>query len=258
VWIERVGEMIGFDMETTGVDVNEDRLVTAAIVTVHPDHDPIIREWLVNPGVAIPEEATAVHGITTEHAVANGMDAAEAVREIRDQLARPDNAPMVAFNAAFDFSMLAVECRRHHVDDLPNFWPIIDPLLIDKAVDTFRPGKRTLSAQCEFYGVRLDDAHQAKADVLGALRLVWAMARMARLARTDPQEVYLRYATRRDHSMIVRAWRELGDMTLPELHNAQVRWCEGQASSYRDYLMSRGENDKAATVSGEWPLRKLS
>ena len=44
--------------------------------------EPETLTWLVNPGIDIPAEASAIHGITTERAQAEGMDPAEAAEEI--------------------------------------------------------------------------------------------------------------------------------------------------------------------------------
>ena len=73
-WID--DPWMGFDTETTGVRALKDRLVTAALVlridgasyrsgVSSPDQ---VATWLTDPGVEIPEQATAVHGITTEQA----------------------------------------------------------------------------------------------------------------------------------------------------------------------------------------------
>lgn len=81
------GPMVAFDLETTGTDIESDRIVTAAVVVLGPD-GRVARErtWLVDPGVAIPEEASAIHGISTDHARVHGMAAAAAIEEITGTL----------------------------------------------------------------------------------------------------------------------------------------------------------------------------
>ena len=81
------GRLVAFDLETTGVDVETARIVTAAVVridvaarTSHPT------EWLVDPGIEIPAEASAIHGVTTERARAEGVDPRVAVAEIHHVL----------------------------------------------------------------------------------------------------------------------------------------------------------------------------
>ncbi len=62
------GRWAAFDTETTGVDVEIDRIVSAALVVQDaPGLRPRVTRWLVNPGVPVPEAATAVHGLTQEH-----------------------------------------------------------------------------------------------------------------------------------------------------------------------------------------------
>lgn len=70
-WIS--GPLLAFDLETTGTDVETDRIVTAAVVRLEADGS-VSRErtWLLDPGVAIPEQASAIHGISTERARAHG------------------------------------------------------------------------------------------------------------------------------------------------------------------------------------------
>lgn len=67
------GPLAAFDTETTGVDVETDRIVSAAVVVQDaPGARPRVSRWLVNPGVPVPEGATAVHGLTDEHLQRNG------------------------------------------------------------------------------------------------------------------------------------------------------------------------------------------
>jgi len=70
-----VAPLAAYDSETTSADPHTAHLVTACVVTIN-DGDPTPRTWLANPGIDIPAEATAVHGITTEHAREHGQDPA--------------------------------------------------------------------------------------------------------------------------------------------------------------------------------------
>ena len=82
------GPLALFDVESSGVDPHRDRIVTAAVISVTPNCQPVTRTWLLNPGIPIPEGATAIHGITTEHATVHGMDPAQGVAEIAFELDR--------------------------------------------------------------------------------------------------------------------------------------------------------------------------
>lgn len=217
-----------FDLETTGVNVNVDRVVTAHIGRIDASGQPIERaDWLVNPGVIIPDGAAAVHGITTERAVAEGADAATAIVEIIDELSRlrDSGLPLVAYNAAYDLTLLAREAQRYGVSP---FEPgvVIDPLIIDKAVDRYRRGKRTLTVACEVYGVALDGAHEASADAIAAGRVAQAL---------------------------VRRYPDLAGLAPEELHARQHVWQREQAESFAEWKRKNGSPEFVAEVG--WPVR---
>src|SRR5665647_1384782 len=72
-----------FDLETTGIDVETSRIVSATVAVLDAAGDVTERiDWLLDPGVEIPTQATNVHGITTEHAVRHGREASAGVAEI--------------------------------------------------------------------------------------------------------------------------------------------------------------------------------
>ncbi|GAB2970795.1 3'-5' exonuclease [Frigoribacterium salinisoli] len=221
-----------FDLETTGIDVETARIVTAHVGLLDAEGRSIAHgEWLADPGVEIPERASAVHGVTTERARAEGRPAAEVVAEIvaalRAVFAR--GVPLVVYNAPYDLTLLDREARRHGVEPLGDVGAIgcvVDPLVIDKAVDTYRKGKRTLEAAAAVYGVVLDDAHDAGADAIAAGRVAQAMA--------------LKHADRLD-------------VPATELHDLQIGWCSSQAASFQEYV--RRTKDPAFTTSGAWPHR---
>ncbi len=163
------GPLVGLDTETTGTDVETARIVTACVVLDEPGREPRSWTWLVNPGAPIPAEATAVHGVTDEMA-AEGLTPGLAVAQIALTLAGFD-LPLVAFNGAYDFTVMDREARRHGLDPFEPF-PVVDPYVLDKQAEPYRRGKRTLSVTCEHYGIPLgEDAHDAAADALAAVRL---------------------------------------------------------------------------------------
>jgi DNA polymerase-3 subunit epsilon len=224
------GRLAAFDIESTGIDPQNDRIVTATVSVVGGQQPIDSVSWLADPGVPIPEGAARVHGITTEHARANGRLAAEVVREIVEKLAIEvqRGVPVVAFNARFDLTMLDREARRHGIVPLADRGApvlVIDPLIIDKQLDMYRKGKRTLTAVCEEYRVRLseDDAHAADADAIAAARVAWRMG---------------------------EKFEEL-QVGLTELHGSQIIWAAEQAASLEDYFRSQGKNE---SVEREWPV----
>src|SRR5699024_12455971 len=80
-WID--APVLGFDTEPTGTNVAADRIVTVALVhSVGPGREnETVATWLIDPEMDIPEPAQRVHGISTEHARAHGMRAADALDE---------------------------------------------------------------------------------------------------------------------------------------------------------------------------------
>ncbi|MFF3996831.1 3'-5' exonuclease [Streptomyces cyaneofuscatus] len=227
------GPLVGFDLETTGTDVETDRIVTAALVRLDPDGTVAEqRTWLLDPGVAIPEQASAIHGIGTDHARKHGARAASAVAEIAHAVAEVlrSGVPLVVMNARYDLSLLDRECGRYGLDSVeqriggvPS--PVIDPLVIDKHVDKYRKGKRALQALCEHYWVTLSDAHDATADAVAAVRVVRRMGERHRPVSTLPPA---------------------------ELHALQVRAAAEQSASLQAYL--RRTANPTAVVEQAWPV----
>ncbi len=171
------GPLLGFDTETTGVDVARDRIVSAAVVLRVPGVRTDVRTWLVDPGVDIPAEATAIHGITTAQARHQGRAPAPALEEIAATLAEHlrAGAPVVAYNAAYDLSLLDAELERHGLATLPERLgrpaaPVVDPLVLDRWLDGAGEGKRRLGDLCALYGVDgAGELHTADVDVLAML-----------------------------------------------------------------------------------------
>ncbi|MCO7204573.1 exonuclease domain-containing protein [Microbacterium sp. CnD16-F] len=224
-----VGALGVFDLETTGIDVREDRIVTAHVGVLDAGGRVVsARNWLADPGVEIPAGATAVHGITTDHARAAGRSAAEVVAEVTAALRElfDRGIPVVAYNAPFDFSMLKYEALRHSVEPIAAPSPVIDPLVVDKTYDRYRRGKRTLEVVAAHYAVRLEGAHDAAADAVAAGRVAQAIA--------------------------ARYGLELGSL---ELHTQQVSWARAQAESLTEYFISIGRLDPEDALDGSWPIR---
>ncbi|AUZ87563.1 DNA polymerase III subunit epsilon [Arthrobacter agilis] len=214
-----------FDLETTGRDPLTARVVTATIVLVDGAGEVLEHhEWLADPGIEIPDDAAAIHGVTTAHARANGLPAAEVVRGIAAVLARLFTAgvPVLAFNARYDFTVLAQEGRRHAVA-VPPPMPVIDPFILDKQADRYRRGKRTLTALCEHYGIRFENAHTSAADVLATLQVARVLAE--------------RYAFLRRPAV--------------ELHTALIGWAERQAAGFEEYLR---RTEPTAVIERAWPV----
>ncbi|MFH9071485.1 exonuclease domain-containing protein [Streptomyces alboflavus] len=221
------GPMMALDVETTGTDPETARIVAAAIAAVGGDSPPETTAWLLDPGIEVPAEAAAIHGITTEQTRADGQAPADALAEIIAALAEPLAAgcPLVVFRAPYALTVLARECARAGVPFLDgDVAPVIDPSVLDKQVDRYRRGRRTLPALCEHYRVRHDGPNDPVQDALAAARLAW------RLPRGFP---------------------DLAAMALADLHTQQRTWAAAQAAGLQAHLR---RTDPAATVTADWPL----
>ena len=230
-WAE--GPLLGFDTETTGVSVANDRIVTAALVRRSVWAPDEVRTWLIDPGIEIPENASAIHGITTEHAREFGQPPAIALAEIAQLLAESLAAgePVVAYNASFDLTILEVELRRNGLPTLAErlgraVSPVVDPLVLDRHLDRFRRGKRKLVDLCAVYGVDDSDGlHTAEVDVIATLEVLQSM---------------------------LRRHPDLALMDLTSLHAAQAEAHRAWAENFNSWRLSRGLDGPGAELT--WPL----
>ena len=230
------GPLLGFDTETTGVNPSQDRLVTAALIrrTERPiggDRQQSVTTWLADPGVEIPEAASAVHGVTTERARAEGRPVAEVLAEVSDLLvtAMAAGTPVVAFNASYDLTLMEAELARHGLPTMRSrlgreLGPIADPLVLDRAVDRYRRGKRRLGDLCEVYGVRVDEAlHTAEVDVAATLDVLEALAGVhPQIPELDPSELVAFQA--RAHRTWAESFNEWLARKNPSRTPAQTAW----------------------------------
>ena len=155
-----------FDCETTGTDPVADEIVSLAIVLLDADGKETARgAWLVRPWQLIPEEATAVHGISDDD-VASARTFAELAADLLGLL---DGAVFVAHNVGFDLRMLQYAFAGARIDYRPaavactlEAYRLLEPL-----ADNHR-----LPSICERHGIALESAHDALSDVLGTAALL--------------------------------------------------------------------------------------
>lgn len=222
------GPLLALDTETTGVSPFNDRIVTCSMVYDDEVNPPQIRNWIIDPGIEIPAGASDVHGVTTEMAREHGVSPEEGLRSIAHSLApmMEGGIPLVIYNATFDLTLIRSEFARFGIDFDRDFDRVIDPLVIDKAMDRFRRGKRTLGVTASLYGYDLENAHNAEADCLAALSITRGMGSA--------------YAM---------------EQTIDEIHEAQKVWKHEQATSFQEYLRRTKEPD--AVISTEWPYQTV-
>ncbi len=156
-----------FDLEATGTDVQQDRIVEICVLRREIDGREILFSSLVNPGVPIPAEASEIHHITNEM-VAHQPRFADLVSPV---LKIFEGADLSGFNAAkYDIPLLSAEFKRAGVD-----WPGPNRRVIDSFTIFSRKERRNLSAAYQFYcGKDLSGAHRAEADVRATAEILWA------------------------------------------------------------------------------------
>lgn len=149
---------IYYDTETTGVKAEKDRIIEIAAFDPHQNRR---FEMFVNPNIPIPEEASAIHGITNEM-VKDAPTYLEVGQAFFDFCG--DDAVLIAHNNDnFDKHFLHFEAKRHSLT-LPA-WPMVDSL---KWARKYRPDlpKHSLQYLRQVYGIEENNAHRAMDDVI--------------------------------------------------------------------------------------------
>lgn len=149
--------IVFFDLETTGLDVAKDRIIEIALLKVYPDGQEESFHTLVHPGIPIPPESSAVHGITDE-LVADKPRFAEVGKRIAAFI---ENCDLGGYNCnRFDVPLLAEELQRAGI-------PVdfSSRRVVDVQVIYYKKEPRTLSAAYKYYvNKELEGAHSADAD----------------------------------------------------------------------------------------------
>jgi DNA polymerase-3 subunit epsilon len=169
--------LVFFDIETTGLDLKKDRIVELAFIKWTPQGDVLERERRFNPGIPIPPEATAVHGITDAD-VANENPFCRTARSLADML---EGCDLAGFNVRrFDIPMLVAEFERCDVD-----FHLEGRRVVDMQNIFHRQEPRDLSAAARFYlGREHEEAHTALGDIRTSAAVLGAqLARYANVPR---------------------------------------------------------------------------
>ena len=230
-WTE--GEVLGLDFETTGIDRFTDVPVSYALVSVV--NGAAVRSWsgLIDPGCDIPAEATHVHGITTARARREGMPLAEAVGLVSDAViaAGRRGVPLAGMRLDYDLTILDVQATHAAVRSLSERgWrgPVLDVAVLDRHLDATRQGRRTLCDLCGHYGVEFERAHDAWADALASVQVLFAMA---------------------------GRFGDLGEADLRALHEGQVRWHREWTEGQEAWRLMQGKAPLDPREY-EWPLAR--
>lgn len=165
--LQLVRPLAFIDLETTGINVAKDKIIEIGIVKIMPDGNILSKVKRINPGIPIPAETTAIHGIRNED-VADCPTFSEVANELRQFL---DNCDLAGYNSnRFDIPLLVEEFLR-----IDQSFDTEDRKLIDVQSIFHQMEKRTLDAAYQFYcNKELIDAHSAEADAKATYEILEA------------------------------------------------------------------------------------
>lgn len=149
--------IIFFDLETTGTNITLDRIVELSLIKVYPDGHEEVKSRRLNPEMHIPEESTAIHGITDDD-----VRDCPTFRQVSESLLKIfEGCDIAGFNSnKFDVPMLIEEFGR-----AGKVFSVADRSFIDVQNIYHKLEPRTLVAAYRYYcGKELEDAHSALAD----------------------------------------------------------------------------------------------
>ncbi len=205
------GPLVGFDLETTGLDRERDEPVSFAFVQFAGGEPVGVEEGFLLPRRAISRGAAGVHKLSEQRLADLGaLPLADGVRRIVARLAAlgAEGVPLVGCNLAYDLTIVdRVLSRGSPPTSLRSSWtgPALDVLVLDRALDAdfaARPVRR-LEALCAHYGLA-SPTHTARGDAEAAVRVLLAQA---------------------------ERFGRLGLMTLAALQRRQAEWhaawCDG-------------------------------
>ena len=213
--------VLAFDLETTGISTNNDRIVQVALIGADADGNPIHHDILVNPQRPIPRDASRVHGIYDQDVRSKPVfkDCANELAELME------GAVIVGDNARkFDMPLLQNEFYRCGISP-PKPLVVLDTLEAVRRLKIPRP--HNLGAQCARHGIDLSNAHDAAADAAACLLLLWKVMRdhpsSFRRSLQEIEEWLISGEVRKDESELGRALTDLESLDK----NGRIRIDEG-------------------------------
>jgi DNA polymerase III subunit epsilon len=226
-WLDE--RVMGFDLESTGVDPLTALPVSFSSVWLYQNEVAATTSPLVNPEIPIPSGATAIHGITDADVAGEDAWSLElAVEYMCVEIMRGQKAgvTLVGMNISYDLTLLSSCAKRLAISfETPHL--VADLYVIDKHVDQYRKGKRTLTALSQHYGVALGDAaHNAEADVIATYNCL---------------------------RQIAHQFPEIGQADIAELTTNQRTWRRDQQQGLSDYFVKKG-NPAIPDWQMEWPV----
>lgn len=241
-------QMLTLDCESTGIQTDEDRIITWFMRVRNGDEVLFEQNWVIDSGVDVPEEAAKVHGMDTAWVRENGRkDVPVALSEILDVLDQYSGLGYVVcgFNHSFDLAMLESELLRHKIIAKPGLMlgraRYIDPCIFSRVFDKYVKGGHQLITVAKRNGIEIEEdrLHAADYDVGVTEKLV--------------------------PIMLNRAWQELKDLrqglTPDEFVTKLQEWQAEQKKEWAlhltEYFGSIGKTEEDGSpikVSGAFPF----
>ena len=213
--------VLAFDLETTGISTNNDRIVQVALIGADSDGNPIHHDILVNPQRPIPRDASRVHGIYDQDVRSKPV-----FKECANELAElMEGAVIVGHNARkFDMPLLQNEFYRCGISP-PKPLVVLNTLEAVRRLKNPRPHNH--AAQSARHGIDLSNAHDAAADAAACLLLLWKVMRdhpsSFRRSLQEIEEWLISGEVRKDESELGRALTDLESLDK----NGRIRIDEG-------------------------------
>ena len=251
--------LVFFDLETTGTDVEKDRIVEIAMIVFEPipfgQTPPVEKVIRLNPVIPIPATATAIHGITDAD-VADCLLFEEVACEVADLF---DGADVCGHNAAnFDVPLLEAEMHRAGIE-FGVGGVVVDTLRLFQGLLG-----HTLSEALEFYtGDTHEGAHDALSDVVATVRVLDGMIARHGLPGVPEEIVAMPPSPDWVDQDGKFRWDDAGEAIFSfgaKTRGRTLRDVTGTDAGFLDWMLSKDFSDEVKTIvrgalRGEFPVK---
>jgi len=232
------------DVETTGRNPYSGRIVELSILRISPDGNEEYKSHRINPGIPIPEEAIAVHGITDAD-VAEEPPFRQYARGIRDFLEGCDISGFNVIN--FDLPCLEAEFARSNVDFSREGRYLIDSMVIFHQ----REPRNLQAAYLKYCGKEMENAHSAKEDARASSEILDGQLDMYQdLPRDAAGLCALCYKVEKNHIDAEGKFIRVGSEAVCNFGKHKGRLLKDIAVDYPDYLEWIARSDFPVDVKG--------
>jgi DNA polymerase III epsilon subunit family exonuclease len=183
-------------VETTGINPYSSRLIEVGMTLFTFDRNEDEYQTLINPCTRIPEQVSAIHGITDDM-----VEDAPVIEDVIDDIISfIGDRPLVIHNSRFDLSFLEMECRRTE-RDIPR-WAAFDTVALSRKTFPDMPNHK-LDTLCRLFGISLSH-HRALADARGCMDVFRQCVAAADPSRHWSMRQLCEYQSRIERSGIIQ------------------------------------------------------